>query len=79
MCKCLYWVDDAAYYDKEIPGTVHLKCTPKVRYEYWGTHQLPALHFGDYFYFSFFFAAKFRSIRKEATNPAPPKRRVHEP
>ncbi|EEZ24997.1 hypothetical protein HMPREF0101_02905 [Bacteroides fragilis] len=31
MCKCLYWVDDAAYYDKEIPGTVHLKCTPKVR------------------------------------------------
>ena len=58
LCKCLYWVDDAAYYDKEIPGTVHLKCTPKVRYEYWGTHQLPALHSGDYFLFLFLFRCK---------------------
>ena len=37
------------------------------------------VYIGIIFYFSFFFAAKFCSIRKEATNPAPPKRRVHEP
>jgi hypothetical protein len=34
---------------------------------------------GIIFYSSFFLLQEFRSIKKEVTNPAPPKRSVHDP